>query len=180
METIDVYEILVREHERMLLAYVLGIVGDFEAAENVVQEAFVRGWRKLSTLRRKESFAPWIRVIARNIAIRSLQGVSREISLDPEVMQGMEDIFSSLDDREDSDTWEERAGTLKRCLDALPDGLREVCALHYFKNRKAKQIVAALTLSLATVLKRLQRARESLRECIERCLELDSGGTTDV
>jgi DNA-directed RNA polymerase specialized sigma24 family protein len=42
-----------------------------------------------------------------------------------------------------------------------------VCRLHYFDNRRAWQIAEALSLNLATVLKRLERARAAIRDCVE-------------
>jgi len=69
MNGLDVYEILVREHQDMLLAYVSGIVDDHALVEDVCQEAFIDGFRNLAALRRDESFPAWLRTIARHRAL---------------------------------------------------------------------------------------------------------------
>jgi len=173
MESLDIYEVLVKEHERMLQAYVLGIVGDTSMAEDVAQEAFIQAYRKLSTLRNKEAFASWLRSIARNIAFSELKKRGREIPTAPEVINGMEDVFAVLDDDKLGDGWEERAAILEKCFKALPDKLRTVCKLHYFEDQLVKNIASALSISLAAVLKRLERARSSIRDCVEQNLGLE-------
>ena len=53
MKALDIYEVLVKEHEGMLHAYLLGMVGDPELAEEIAQEAFIQAYRKLNTLKKK-------------------------------------------------------------------------------------------------------------------------------
>jgi DNA-directed RNA polymerase specialized sigma24 family protein len=61
---------------------------------------------------------------------------------------------------------------------SLPDRLREACLLHYFEGLAVKEVSQKLNASLDAVLKRLERARKSLRGCIERKLSL--GGRTST
>jgi RNA polymerase sigma-70 factor (ECF subfamily) len=173
MQGLDVYEILVREHEGMLFSYVLSIVGDTGLAEDVAQEAFVQAYRKLDTLRNKDSFAPWLRTIARNIAYAELRRKGREVPTDPEIIQGMEDVYGRLDDTTVGDTWQERARALRTCFEALPDRLRSACGLHYFEDKKTDEVASLLKIGLNAVLKRLERARKAIRRCVEKRLGLE-------
>ena len=68
--------------------------------------------------------------------------------------------------------WKDRAGLLERCLDRLSEGLREVCDLYYFDNLRTKDIATRLGINTATVRKRMERARDTLRVCIDRLLGL--------
>jgi RNA polymerase sigma-70 factor (ECF subfamily) len=174
MDTVDVYEVLVKQHEQMLFAYVLGWVRDASLAEEVAQEALVTGFRKLHTLKNKERFAPWLRTIARNLAYAALRRRNREIVLEPAVIEGMEEIFATLD-RPDpaSETWEERARILEHCLENLPEKLRDVCRLHYYDDQPVKQINEALKLGIDAIKKRLERARDAIRSCIEKRMNLE-------
>ena len=168
----DVYEILVREHEAMLNAFVLGLVRDPSLAEDVCQEAFVQGFRQLSTLKQKHLFPAWLRTIARNLALAELARRKLEVSVDPELLQGMEDVFSALDRNTSQSLWQERVAVIDGCLDSLPDSLRDCCRLHYFESYSAKAIAEALQISLAAALKRLERARSAIGTCVERKLAL--------
>jgi RNA polymerase sigma-70 factor (ECF subfamily) len=173
MEALDVYEVLVKEHDGMLQAYLLGIVGDSELAEDIAQEAFIQAYRKLSTLKKKEAFAAWLRTIARNIAFTELRRRGREIATDPEVFQGMEEVFTVFDTRTQGSRWEERVAVVESCFKALPETLSAVCKLHYFEDHLAKDIAGLLRISLSAVLKRLERARHAIRQCVERQLKLE-------
>ncbi len=172
MDEIAIYEILVREHEPMLLAYVCGLVHDHALAEDVCQEAFIQGYRKLATLQKQDSFAAWIRVIARNVAFGELRRRQREPSVRPEIIAGMEEVFTALDRGEGELGWQARVQALRACFDLLPEPLRACCRLHYFDGRATNDIADAIGSSLAAVLKRLQRAREALGACIGKRLRL--------
>lgn len=172
MDEIDIYEILVREHEAMLLAYVCGLVQDHALAEDVCQEAFIIGFRKLSSLRKQESFPAWLRVIARNVAVAALRSRQRETELHPEVIAGMEEVFTAIERSQGENGWRARVQALRSCFDALPEPLRACCSMHYFDGRSTSDIAGVLGASLAAVLKRLQRSREALALCIARQLKL--------
>ena len=173
MKALDIYEVLVREHEGMLQAYLMGLVRDPGLAEEIAQEAFIQAYRKFDTLKRKEAFAAWLRIIARNTAFAALKRRGREIPTDPEVLQGMEEVFSVLDSRELGEDWEQRVAVVKSCFEALPETLHAVCKLHYFEDRLARDIAGLLRISLAAVLKRLERARHAIRQCVEKNLKLE-------
>ena len=172
MDAIDTFAILAREHERMLYAYVMGLVRDPVLAEDITQEAFLKAFDKLSTLRDTESFPAWIRTIARNVAFDHRAARRKEIPTDPEVVQGMEDVFAAFDAPEGGDLWSERLVKVKECFGRLPDSLSTICRLHYFEDQKAQAIAKRLALNVATVWKRLERARDGLRKCVEERLAL--------
>jgi RNA polymerase sigma factor (sigma-70 family) len=124
-------------------------------------------------LKEKKAFAAWLRAIARNIALAELRRRGREIPTDPEVFQGMEEVFSVFDSSSRGSRWEERVAVVERCFKALPETLRDVCKLHYFEDHLARDIANLLRISLAAVLKRLERARNAIRRCVERQLGLE-------
>ena len=49
-EKVHIYEILARQHEPMLLAYVLSLVSDRQLAEDIAQDTFLIAYRKIATL----------------------------------------------------------------------------------------------------------------------------------
>lgn len=172
MHSLDVYEILVREHQDMLVAYVSGIIDDHALVEDVCQEAFIEGFRNLAALRRDESYPAWLRTIARHRALAALKQRNREAALGPETVAGMEEVFLAIE-RTSGGSFRERVAALRSCIDLLPQSMRECCHLHYFDGERTADIAARLGLSLAAVLKRLQRTREALGDCIGRRLGLE-------
>ncbi len=171
MDQLDVYEILVKQNEQMLYAYILGIVRDHNRAEDIVQEAFVKAYENLSSLKNKEAFGSWLRTIARNIALVELKRSKKEISFEPQVLMGMEDIFCSVE-KHSGDQWSEKVQFVKECFDRLPEPLNVPCKLHYFDNIKTAEIADLMQITLANVLKRLERSRQQLKICVENKINL--------
>src|SRR5436190_1960912 len=60
----DVFELFVRDHVRMLRAFILSGVPDPAAADDLLQETLVAAWRKLDRFDRSKPVAPWLRGIA--------------------------------------------------------------------------------------------------------------------
>lgn len=174
MDSLDVYEVLVKQHESMLLAYALGLTHDPALAEEVVQEAFVIGFEKLDKLRNKASFAAWIRTIARNLAFAELRRRNREVPVDEQVLSGMDEVFSRFDAPLSDETWDDRVKVIRECFDHLPEKLRDVTRLHYFEDLSLRQITERLAVSLDAVKKRLERARDAIRDCAEKRLSLEN------
>ena len=55
----------------------LAITRDVHASEDIAQEAFLKGWRQLATLKNPDSFLPWLREITRNLARDHLRAQRR-------------------------------------------------------------------------------------------------------
>jgi DNA-directed RNA polymerase specialized sigma24 family protein len=51
--------------------------------------------------------------------------------------------------------------------------LQQVCQLHYFEDQRTRDIAELLQLGLNAVLKRLERARDAIRDCIQKRLKMD-------
>jgi RNA polymerase sigma-70 factor (ECF subfamily) len=60
--------------------------------------------------------------------------------------------------------------TLDDCLKHLPDSMSEVVSRYYYREEPGERIATALGIDIATFRKRLQRARQALRACLDRKL----------
>ena len=72
---VDAFENLVRKYNRLGGAVAYGILGDFQLAEDVVQESFMKVFRRLDQLRDPDRFRPWFCGIVRKQAIDALRKV---------------------------------------------------------------------------------------------------------
>lgn len=171
-QPLHIYEILATQHEPMLVAYVLSLTSDPHLAEDIVQETLLIAYRKIETLRKPEAFGAWLRGIARRETLTALRRQGRDQLLEPELLEGVEDVFSSFEQLEWTERWQERFQVVERCFQLLPAKLRQVCSLHYFEDRATRDIAAELHLGLSAVLKRLERARSALKDCVEKQLRI--------
>src|ERR1019366_3642612 len=76
------YEQLVRRHERRVFRTTFAVLGNFEDAEEAMQDAFVKGFRHISQFRRESRFTTWLTRIAINEALQRLQARRDFVSLD--------------------------------------------------------------------------------------------------
>src|SRR5262249_3197128 len=65
----DAFARLVEGHQQQICGLALSIVRDAALAEDVAQEAFVKAWRALPTLRDDRAFVPWLRKTTRRLAL---------------------------------------------------------------------------------------------------------------
>src|SRR6266480_3167506 len=63
------FEELIRRYERLALSVAYGVLHDVHLCGDVVQEAFLKAWRRLDALSRGARFAPWLCGIVRNLCV---------------------------------------------------------------------------------------------------------------
>lgn len=166
----QVFEILAREHADMLVAYLRSLVSAGDVVDDLFQEAMLVAWRRLADYDTKRPFGPWLRGIAANLVLehRRKMGAAAArgvLSVEPEVLEALEEQHRALS-RAPGDTFRERVGKLQECLGRLPEKLREVVEFAYARGLLLRQIAASLGASEEAIKKRIQRARESLVQCL--------------
>jgi RNA polymerase sigma-70 factor (ECF subfamily) len=165
------FEEIVKRYERRVYGIALRIVRRHEVADDVAQEAFMRAHQALSTFDLDRPFGPWICRIAANLAINHVRSPqAREAPLPeghaetPAPGRGALDLVLEREARE----------VLERALLGLPAEQRAVFALRTFEELSYREIADALGISIGTVMSRLSRARERLREALAPYLGLDT------
>ena len=163
------FEEIVKRYERRVYGIALRIVRRHEVADDVAQEAFMRAHQALSTFDLARPFGPWICRIAANLAINHVRSPeAREEPLPeghaeaPSPARGALDLVLEREARE----------VLERALLGLPAEQRAVFALRTFEELSYREIADALGISMGTVMSRLSRARERLREALAPYLGL--------
>jgi RNA polymerase sigma-70 factor (ECF subfamily) len=142
-------------------------------AEDMVQEAFLRAFRGLSTLAAPERFGAWVCGIASRACLDWLKAKERT-----------QVAFSDLAPGSAPDAWlegrEEDGGAAERLeedeetrrllgeIDLLPEEEREVLLLFYYESMTYTEIGVLLGVSPGAVNKRLTRARGRLRLRLSR------------
>jgi RNA polymerase sigma-70 factor, ECF subfamily len=169
-ESLHIFEVLAKQHEAMLLAYVASFVADAKLVEDIAQQTFLIAYRKIDSLKDPGAFPSWLRGIARREAFAAMRRHGREFPLEPIVMEELDEAYRRFEEQDPAHSWEERFKLVEECFHLLPDTLQTVCRLHYFEDRKAREIADTLALNLNAVLKRLERARAAIRDCVQQRL----------
>jgi len=154
------YEEIVKRYQRRVYATALRIVRRHDAADDVVQEAFIRAQRALSDFDLARPFGPWIARIAANLAVSRLRSPeAREQGLPEGYAEVAAPDAGPLGGMLDA----EARRVLETALCALPVEQRSVFVLRVMDELSYREISEALGLSMGTVMSRLARAREKLR-----------------
>jgi len=135
---------------RRLLGQLIGVTGSVAEAEDVVQEAFVRGLDHPSRLLGADNPEAWLRKVAVNLARSRWRRAQRFVRLAPRLV---------LEDR-DPDT--DGQFSLLEALRQLPAGQREAIALHHLADLTVEQVADTLGVPTGTVKARLARGRTAL------------------
>ncbi len=163
---LSAYEELVRRWSARVLAVCHARVRSFHTAEELAQEALLRGLRAIATLEDPTKFGPWLCGIASRACLDWLKSAqSRQVSLDAlAVDRG--DAWP-VQDGDTPDAAACQADDKRRLLAEvalLPEAYREVIYMYYYEDVTYQKVADALGVSAATVNARLTKARALLRE----------------
>lgn len=169
----EAYTVLVERYSGPLFRYLLRMLGRYEEAEDVTQEAFLRAYLSLASYDPHYRFSTWLFRIATNLALNRLRDERRVISL--EALSGTpEEPPPELEDRRNESRPEavaeqkELSRWVRECLEELPPAYRLVVALRHVADLSYEEIAEVTGLPLNTVRSRLHRGRERLGECLEK------------
>ena len=135
-------------------------------AQDVVQEAYLRAFRFFDTYRGGDGKA-WMLEVVRNTCrtwISRRNRASGAVPFDEAAHSGVAETGTAAGP-EARVVGRERMGILRTCMEALPEGMREVLVLRELEEMSYREIVAATGLATGTVMSRLSRARKRLEEC---------------
>ena len=161
------FEELVRPHVDALYRTALRMTGGAAAAEDLVQDCFLKAWKNLHRFERGTNFKAWIFTILTNAYINEYRRKSRAPAMVTDFAEvepaGAEELpqLSADDVARLGDRLGDQA---KRALEKVPEEFRIVFLLSTFEEMSYKDIAAMLGIPIGTVMSRLFRARRILRE----------------
>ena len=132
---------------------------DGALAEDAAQETFLKAYAALPEFRGECSEKTWLMRIAVNVCRNMIRGgwfhhVDRSVEIErlPEAAV----------------PFEPRDSSLIEAVSALPTRLREITMLYYYQDMSMSEISETLNISIATVSRRLDKARKQLRTQLEK------------
>jgi RNA polymerase sigma-70 factor (ECF subfamily) len=169
----NAFEALMRRHNRRLFRVARGVLRDNSAAEDAVQETYLRAFTHLDSYRPSGKFGAWLMRVALNEALMmrrrtrgdtvSLEEIGSEVALPVE--PGSAEAPSA-------DQFIEAAyarALLEHAIDALPENFRMVFVLRVVEGLDVRETAECLELNPTTVRTRLFRAQRQLRgELVKR------------
>ena len=163
----DAFQFLVSRVTNTVNAIALGITKNLQDSKDVTQLVFIKMWQQLGQLKNNDSLLPWLRQITRYTAINFIRDgkVNLAQQEDEEAMEAL--LERVCDEQHQHDSLlikQQQSDLISHLMDQLPDETREIVILYYREEHNSKAVAELLGLTEATVRKRLQRAREFLKE----------------
>lgn len=166
--TQEVLQLFVR-HQPRIKGFILSLLPDFAAAEDVLQETFLVVQRKAEDFDLTTNFLAWAFRIARFQVMKANTAHQRQVE------RLSDEVLESLADSAPVEPWDDRRlALLPLCLDKLTPQSRQIIELFYRDEHKPQEIAQRLSWTPAAVSVTLSRARKALRECIEHQLQLQT------
>jgi RNA polymerase sigma-70 factor (ECF subfamily) len=166
------YEILVDRYEEPLKHYIYRFVNQWEKAEDLLQEAFMRVHRNRHSYQPIAKFSTWLYTIAGNLARseyrkgkrRNTHSIHRVNRDNEEYDMDLPDETFSPDTAAESSLQDEY---IQEALMEIPETFREVVVLRDIQQLTYKEIAEITGLPLGTVKSRINRGRNKLQDLLD-------------
>jgi RNA polymerase sigma-70 factor (ECF subfamily) len=162
----DQFLTLLTSSQTALYGYILSLLPDRAAAQDILQEVNLTVWHKAADFREGTSFFAW----ASRIAYFHVLSHRRKLSRDRLVFD--DDVLDYLAERqvEREAEVDRRGAALKRCLEKLPAAQRQIVEQRYAPGGSVQDIAGAQGKSVGAISQTLYRIRETLLKCVEQTL----------
>jgi RNA polymerase sigma-70 factor (ECF subfamily) len=133
-----------------------------EAAQDMVQEIFLKVFYQLARFKGKSRFSTWLYAITYNYCVEQYRRQNRHpmVELD-------ERLDQPDDDKAEQEFLETRLDVLKKALDKVAPEDKVLLMMKYQDDISIKEIMTYLDISESAVKMRLSRARQRVREAIQ-------------
>jgi RNA polymerase sigma-70 factor (ECF subfamily) len=169
----DAFEAFVRQHQDMVFATAVRLLGSPTDAEDVAQTVFLRAFQHFGSIRESPAAAGWLKTVTRNLCLNHLVRHRWRWRLFSE-MEGRADSEESglpedVPDRGSDDSplaeleRSEQQARLEQALHGLPDHQRVPLVLFHFEDMNYQEIARTLGVSIGKVKTDIHRGREALK-----------------
>ena len=164
------FEELAMPHFAKLYNFAHWLAQDRAAAEDLVQETYMKALRGFSSFQQGTNFRAWMYKILRNTFLTTKAGLKVSVSLDsdgddkpaePAVTETPESVLLARVEVE----------TIQSALEKLPVKFREIILLCDLEEMSYQEIGETLGIPIGTVMSRLSRARKAMRELLAAKLQ---------
>lgn len=153
------YEALVNALHGDLFRYAYWLTHDKHVAEDLVQETFLRAWRSLDSLKDEKAAKSWLITILRRENARRFERKRFDMSEYEEA--SVMDTKAISNEQEIENHW------LREKIAQMPEEYREPLVLQVIGGFSGEEIAELLSLNKNTVMTRLFRARNQLKDALD-------------
>ncbi|HLN21729.1 MAG TPA: RNA polymerase sigma factor [Bacteroidales bacterium] len=157
---------IVERYQRMVARTVKGMLGDNAYAEDIGQEVFIKLYHSLPEFRGDSKLSTYIQRIAVNLTLNEIKRRKRFFSMFSQAGNNEMHEFEVPD--YDSPEKRDAVEVVEKALKAMDPKFRIIVTMRMLQGYSTKETAEILDLPLGTVLSRLSRAQEQLKEILKK------------
>ena len=175
----EAFGFLVERHQKKMLNIAYRMMGDYNEACDVTQEAFLAAYKSIKKFKSEAKFSTWLYRIVINYSKNRLKqlrsrGQREAFSIDDPREIKIEGVScqSFADDTNPGVQMEkrERESQVHKCITSLDEEYRDVLVLRDIQGLPYTEIKDILKIPEGTVKSRLSRARNALKDCLVKVI----------
>ena len=160
------FEEIVIRYQKMVARTVKSMLGDSLFAEDIGQEVFIKLYYSLSEFRGESKLSTYIQKIAVNLTLNEIKRRKRFFSMFSQ--KGNNEMYEFEVADQDIEEKKEASEIVNKALMALDPKFRIIVSMRMLQGYSVKETAEILDIPLGTVLSRLSRAQEQLKNILKK------------
>ncbi|QBD81518.1 sigma-70 family RNA polymerase sigma factor [Ktedonosporobacter rubrisoli] len=180
---VNAFNQLILHYQPIMFSAIFRLLGDYDTAADITQDAFLAAFRGVQTYRGGSSFRAWLLRIGTNLVYDHWRRIQRRPAESLELLTEEDEPHSSEslsalittgieDNPEESLLSQELQGLIQQALEQLPFDQRTAIVLCDIQGLSYEEVAAATQATLGTVRSRISRGRTRLRQYLYQYREL--------
>jgi RNA polymerase sigma-70 factor, ECF subfamily len=175
---LSAFDQLLERYEKRVFNFAYRMAGNYDDANDVAQEAFIRVFNSITTFRGDANFSTWLYRIVTNVYLDERKRAKSHLHtpLDDYIELEENTVTRQIEDGgptpEQLIEQNERHDLLQAAIQSLPDYQRIMVVLYHTESKSYEEIAEIMNLPIGTVKSRLNRARLALKEKLDPIREL--------
>ena len=157
---------IVTKYQKMVARTVKGMLGDSIFTDDIGQEVFIKLYYSLSEFRGETKLSTYIQKIAVNLTLNEIKRRKRFFSMFSQ--KGNNEMYEFEVADQDNEERRDSKELVNKALLAMDPKFRIILTMRMLQGYSTKETAEILDLPLGTVLSRLSRAQEQLRNILEK------------
>lgn len=171
------FELLVLKYQRKLMRLVMFFIKDHAEAEDIVQEAFIKAYRGLSSFRGESAFYTWLYRIGVNSAKNHINSQKRRVQTSSDNDTQSKETTAESDGQNEANTPDsvlaskQLAEKVNEAMSSMQEELRIAISLREIDGMSYEEIADMMECPIGTVRSRIFRAREIIANKIRPLMD---------
>ena len=162
----EAFGAIVTRYQKMVARTVKGMLGDSVYSEDIGQEVFIKLYYSLSEFRGEAKLSTYIQRIAVNLTLNEMKRRKRFFSMFSQ--KGNNELYEYEVPDHDNEERREASEIVAKALQTMDPKFRIIVTMRMLQGYSTKETAEILNLPLGTVLSRLSRAQEQLKQILKK------------